>query len=907
LALTPGTRLSVYEIITPIGEGGMGQVYRARDTKLDRDVAIKILPGAFVHDADRLARFTREAKTLAALNHPHIAGIYGLEESGGVSALVMELVEGDDLSQRIARGAVPLDEALPIAKQIAEALEAAHEQGIIHRDLKPANIKMRGDGTVKVLDFGLAKALDPAGGRPEDLGPKAQDSPTITSPAMTMRGVILGTAAYMSPEQAAGKPVDKRSDLWAFGVVLLEMLTGRPVFTGETVSHVIASVLKSDPDWTRLPADTPAAIRRLLRRCLEKDRKRRLTDAGVARLEIDEALGPPSAVDGENMASSPSRVRLAWTVAAVALLTAGALMVPALRDLRQTPPPAPPEMRVDLVTPPTDDLVSFALSPDGRQIVYVGSGDGGSRLWLRSLSTTTAQPLAGTEGATFPFWAPDSRSVGFFAGGALKRLDLGGGAPQTVAPANAGRGGMWNTDGVILVAPSTSGPLMRVSATGGEVVAATTLEPQQSSHRWPLALPDGRRFLFYVFGAPATAGIYLGAFDGTAPTRLTPADSAGVYLPEGPRRAGMRYEGGWLLWVRAGTLVAQRLDVSRRALTGELVTLADGVATDGTLVSAVSVAATGLVAYRTAGDSRRQLTWVDRSGKALGTLGAPDQGNVAYASLAVSLSPDCRRVAVTRRVEGNSDIWLLDGARMSRATFDAGVDQIPLWSPDSTRIVFNSNRTGQFDLYQKLTSGAGVEERLVASDQFKAPTSWSADGRFLLYHSIDPETSEDLWIVPMTGESTPSLFLRTPFRESWGAFSPNGRWVAYMSNESGRMEIYVRPFAGPAAAGAVANPSGGQWQVSTAGGVYPRWRPDGRELFYLNAAGEMMAAKITINGPTLAPGVPVTLFSRHTLGAARGGRTYDVAQDGRFLFNTVLDGGAAPITLIQNWNPEAKK
>ncbi len=904
MALTPGTRLSVYEIITPIGEGGMGQVYRARDTKLDRDVAIKILPEAFAHDADRLARFTREAKTLAALNHPHIAGIYGLEESGGVSALVMELVEGDDLSQRIARGAMPLDEALPIAKQIAEALEAAHEQGIIHRDLKPANIKMRRDGTVKVLDFGLAKALDPAAGRP-DSGPNTRDSPTITSPAMTMRGVILGTAAYMSPEQAAGKPVDKRSDLWAFGVVLLEMLTGRPVFTGETVSHVIASVIKSDPDWAGLPADTPPAIRRLLRRCLEKDRKRRLTDAGAARLEIDEALGPPSAVESVvTAAASPSRGRLAWTVAAVALLAAAVLLVPAVRDLRQTPPPAPPETRVDIVTPPTDDLVSFALSPDGRQIVYVGSSDGASRLWLRSLAITKAQPLAGTEGATFPFWAPDSRSVGFFAGGALKRLDLGGGAPQTLAPAIGGRGGMWNANGVILVALGTSGPLMRVSATGGEVVAATTLGPQQSSHRWPLALPDGRRFLFYVFGAPATAGIYLGAFDGTAPTRLTPADSAGVYLPEG---AETLREGGWLLWVRAGTLVAQRLDVSRRALTGEPVSLADHVATSGTLLSAVSVAATGLVAYRTAGDSRRQLIWVDRSGKALGTLGAPDQGEVVYASLSVSLSPDSRRVAVTRRVAGNTDLWLLDATRMSRATFDAGVDQVPLWSPDSRRIVFNSNRTGQFDLYQKLTSGAGVEERLVASDQFKAPTSWSADGRFLLYNSIDPQTSEDLWIVPMTGESTPSLFLRTPFRELWGAFSPDGRWVAYMSNESGRMEIYVRPFKGPAAAGADANLSGGQWQISTAGGLYPRWRPDGRELFYLNAAGEMMAATIKVNGPTLAPGVPVTLFSRQTFGVARGERPFDVAADGRFLINTVLDGAVPPITLIQNWNPEAKK
>ncbi len=574
----------------------MGQVFRARDTKLNRDVALKVLPDSFASDPDRLARFTREAQTLAALNHPHIAAIYGLEESNGVRALVMELVEGDDLSQRIARGAIPLDEALPIARQIAEALEAAHEQGIIHRDLKPANIKVRVDGTVKVLDFGLAKALDAS-----PASATADNSPTITSPADFRHGygvagaeagMILGTPAYMSPEQARGITVDKRADVWAFGVVLYEMLTGQRLFAGTTVSDTMAAVLKAEPDWTTLPAGTPAPIRRLLRRCLEKDRKRRLTDAGAARLEIEDALTAPSAVDDAVMsrASSASSGRLAWMVATAAVLGLVAFAVPALRHLRDTPPPAPPETRTEIVTPATDRPGDFALSPDGRQIVFVASGDGASRLWLRSLATTNAQPLAGTDGATLPFWSPDSRSVGFFAGSALKRLDLGGGAPQTLTRVIAGQGGTWTAGGVIVFAPGTTDPLLRVSATGGEAVAVTTLAPQQVGHGAPSFLPDGRRFLYWVSGTPDTAGIYLGALDGSASSRLTLAVSRGVYLPSGP--------GGWLLWVRAGTLVAQRLDLA--------------------------LAATGLVAYRTGTASQRQLTWVDRSGTPRGTVGAPD-------------------------------------------------------------------------------------------------------------------------------------------------------------------------------------------------------------------------------------------------------------------------------------------
>ena len=863
-----GRQVGTYQIVSHLGTGGMGEVYRARDATLNRDIALKVLPEPVAPDLDRLARFKREAQVLAALNHPNIAAIYGFEESNpspdpghaAVRALVLELVEGPTLADRIAHGPIPVDEALPIARQIAEALEAAHEQGIIHRDLKPANIKVRGDGTVKVLDFGLAKALEPAGS-----SPGAMQAPTIT---VTGVGVILGTAAYMSPEQARGKAVDKRADIWAFGCVVYEMLTGQRAFGGEDVAVTLAGVVEREPDFDALSPSVPARVRQVLRVCLRKELKQRASDIRDVRLALEgafETTAPPATP------SAAPRGRLAWTtaLAAVAVLGMVTLAIPAVRYLHEAPPPAPPETRTEIVTPATDQPTSFALSPNGRQIVYVASGDGTSRLWLRSLATTTAQPLPSTEGATAPFWAPDSRAIGFFAGGALKRLDLGGGAPQTLARVVAGQGGAWSAAGVIVVAPSNNTALLRVSATGGAAAIVTTLGPQNQGHLAPHFLPDGRRFLFYVRGSVDTAGIYLGSLVGSAPTRLTAADSAGVYLPSGPGPAEAFRGGGWLLWVRAGTLVAQRLDVARAALTGEPVTLADGVADDGLNRSAVSVAATGLVAYRIGGGSQRQLTWMDRSGTVGGTVGDPDGNDLS----APRVSPDGRRVVVVRRVQGNQDVWLLDGARTRRVTFDAANDNFSVWSPDGTRIVFSFNRAGRYDLYQKLASGAGVEEQLVVSDQTKTPSSWSADGRFLLFHSTDPQTSTDLWVMPMVGDRTrPSVFLKTPFREAYGVFSPDGRWVAYMSNESGRVEIYVRPFVPPGAAGTAAGAAGGQWQVSTAGGIHPVWRPDGRELYYLNPAGAMMAAPITVIGATLEPGAPVVLFPTRISGGGVDGQ-----------------------------------
>ena len=642
-----------------------------------------------------------------------------------------------------------------------------------------------------------------------------------------------------------------------------------------------------------------------MRACLQKNPRQRMDSAQGVRLALDGAFETPAPQTTGVTASSVSRGRLAWAVATVAVLAAAALVLPALRHLRETPPP---ETRTDIVTPATEQPASFALSPDGRQIVYVASGDGASRLWVRSLATAAVQPLAGTEGATLPFWSPDGRSLGFFSGGALKRLDLGGGAPQTLAPVPVGSGGTWSADGVIVFAPSPTTALRRVSASGGAVTDVTTLGLQQGGHFAPFFLPDGRRFLFEAVGGPDVTGIYLGSLDGSEPTRLAPDASPPQYLTAAPREPSGA--DGWLLHAQGKALVAQRLDLDRSALVGDPVMLADLVQEQSLSSTAGwSVAAPGLLAYRPGTVRQRQLTWVDRSGTVQGTVGEPETGLIHP-----RVSPDGRRVAVSRTVGGNNDLWLLDGARMSRLTFDPALDVAPIWSPDGTRIAFMSQRTGAGDIYQTHTNGSGGDERIVASAPAMTPSSWSPDGRFLLYISLDPQTYTDLWVVPMAGDHTPSVFLQTPFREAYCAFSPDGRWVAYQSNESGRMEIYVRPFLPPgrpsSAAVAPAPAAAGQWQVSTAGGIIPAWRPDGKELYYLNPAGDMMAVPITVVGATLDPGASLALFPTHIVGGGVNTqilREYDVAPDGRFLINTELPGDAVPITLIQNWNPEAKK
>jgi eukaryotic-like serine/threonine-protein kinase len=738
VTLTSGTRLGPYEVVAAIGAGGMGEVYRATDTNLGRQIAIKILPDAFAQDPERVARFEREAKTLASLNHPNIAIIHGLEKSSATYALVMELVEGEDLSQRIARGPIPIDEALPMAKQIAEALEAAHERGIVHRDLKPANIKIRADGTAKVLDFGLAKLNEPNPNVSND--PNALSlSPTITSPAlMTGVGVLLGSAAYMSPEQARGRMVDKRSDIWAFGCVLYEMLTGKRAFEDEDVSMTLSKVLQRDPELEAFPVDVPSGVRQTIRLCLRKSQRDRIADIHDVRLALEGAFEAASrGTTPLPPAARGKREPLAWAAVGILLVAALALSFLLARRL----PPTAPEMRVEITTPATSSPFHFALSPDGEKLAFVASSGAQPRLWVRALNAVAAQPLAGTENAEYLFWSPDGRSIGFFAGGKLKRVDVGGGPPQALADAPAGRGGAWNRNGTILFAASNAGPLSRVSASGGETAAVTRLGRGHASHRFPHFLSDGRHFLFFVQAGLETQGIYIGSLDGGEPKRLLANDTA----------AG--WASGRLLFVRQGALMAAPLDPEKGELTGEPNTVADPVAFDNAFnLGGFSVSAEGRIAYRSGGSDIRTLAWYDRSGKAVGTVGGPDQNTPQYPEL----SPDGRRLAVTRPVQNNFDVWLIDLVRggMTRFTFDAASDNAPLWSSDGTRIVFRSNRKGTYDLYAKPSSGAGSEHLIQESALGKGPLSWSSDGRFLLFYVLDPKTVLDLWIQPLTGDGS---------------------------------------------------------------------------------------------------------------------------------------------------------
>jgi serine/threonine protein kinase/Tol biopolymer transport system component len=868
-----GRQIGPYRIVSPLGAGGMGEVYRAHDSKLGRDVAIKTLPAEFARDPERLARFRREARTLASLNHSNIGAIYGLEQFEDADILVLELVLGETLADQLGRGPIPIEESLKLALQIAEALEAAHEKGIIHRDLKPANVKVTPEGMVKVLDFGLATALE--GEAAERDG---SDSPMLSLAAIKA-GVILGTAAYMSPEQARGSRVDKRCDIWSFGVVLFEMLAGKQLFAGPTISDTLAAVLRAEIDWSILPGDTPVSIRTLLLRCLNKDRKQRLQAIGEARIAIEEYLADPKSASGLETAPVAVLRRsclIAWSVAIICLIGALALGVLYLRQA----PADEPETRLEINTPSTSNQDAFAISPDGRRLVFVASTDGQKRLWLRPLNQTALQLLPGTEGAMNPFWSPDSRSIGFFADGKLKRIDIAGGLPQALASALKGNGA-WNRDGVIVFAPSNFSPLYRVQAAGGEPVAITRLDPpRQFMHLFPRFLSDGRHFLFNAMGSPEASGIYLGSLDGGEPKLLTVANSAGGHLKP-----------DWVLSIQQRTLMARRLDVARGEWTGDPVTVADGVL-------AFSVSLVGRVAYRAeGGDERRQLTWFDRTGNNLGVASEPDANDLR----APELSPDGRRIAVDRTVQNNTDVWLMDLARggFTRLTSEAAFDGTPLWSPDGTRIAFGSNR-GSYDIWIKPASGTGAEELLLGTPKVEWPIDWSKDGRFLIY-SQSASKALDLWALPMTGKDRkPVVVSTTSFGEQQGQFSPDGRWVAYQTDESGSgFEIVVQAFPDPS----------GKWQVSTGGGVQPRWRADGKELYFITPDRKLMAVPVAVRGSSLEAGKPVPLFAtRISDGGGSCKPQYVVTRDGRFLINQVVEASTAtPITLILNWDPERKK
>src|SRR5918999_919260 len=789
MALSPNTRLGRYEIRSLLGEGGMGEVYLARDPKIGRDVAIKVLPAQFSADAERLARFEQEACAAGALNHPNVLAVHDVGQHAGAPFVVSELLEGETLREKLRGAPLSQRKAVDYASQIARGLAAAHERGIVHRDLKPENIFITSDGRAKILDFGLAKLTQGDG--------RQSQTEIPTRRLDTDPGAVMGTVGYMAPEQVRGRRVDHRADIFSFGAVLYEMLTGRNAFRGESAADTLSAVLKEEP----------AAATRFL----------------IAPPGEGEVLGAP------------------------------------------------------------------LISPDGRRVVLVvRDAVGRQSLWLRPLDALDAQQLAGTEAGDQPFWSPDGRSIGFIAAGKLKKLDVSGGPAQTLSDA-VSVGGAWNRDGVIVFSRSSTEGLYRIPAAGGTPEPLTTLDKSRNEyvHAWPHFLPDGRHFLYVAGTSPREkSAIFLGSLGSKQTRLLLNVESSVAYAPP-----------GYLLYAREGTLVARPFNADRLELTGEAVPVVKQIGfTLGNARAHFSVSETGTLLYRTntaAADT--QLVWFDRAGKQLDTVGAAGR----YSD--IRLSPDGKRVAFQRLdpEKGASDVWVMELARgtTSRLTFDPANDGDAVWSPDGGRVVFSSMREGLPNLYQKLSSGAGGEELLLKTEDAKFATDWSPDGRYVLYHALSRQRF-DLWVLPLFGERRPEHFLRTDFQEVSGRFSPDGRFVAYVSNESGRFEVYVQSF--PA--------SGGKWQVSNGGGGSPRWRRDGRELFYLSADGKLMAVEVDGSSDRFEAEVPAPLFEPR-VGAISGDSPYDVAADGRrFLVKVPVEETApAPVTVVLNWTADLKR
>jgi Tol biopolymer transport system component len=841
MPLAAGTELGTHKILALLGVGGMGEVYKAHDAKLRRDVAIKVLPESFARDADRLARFRREAQLLASLNHTNIATIYNIEDSNGTTYLVMELVPGENLAERVKReGAVPVEESLTIAKQIAEALEAAHEKGIIHRDLKPANVKVTPEGKVKVLDFGLAKAFE---GDPSTMD--MSNSPTL-SQAATMQGVILGTAAYMSPEQARGKAVDKRTDIWAFGCVLYELLTGKQTFHGEDVTDILAAVVRAEPDWQALPAATPLKVRNLLRRCLQKDRRQRFHDAGDIRIEIDEALAGPQS--SETTASVPAvrswRERLAWPVAAgVLALIAIAFAIGFV--LRAPKPPQPMRLSAEIGVDAslfTTRGASAILSPDGTRLVLVATGsDQKRRIYVRSIDQLQATTLSGTENADDPFFSPDGQWIGFFADGKLKKISVQGGAAVTLCDAPNDRGGSWGDDGTIVFAPDNRGALFKVSSAGGIPQPLTTLDKQagENTHRWPQMLPGGKAVLFTSSSNGGTTGSLnadIVVYSMTTGQRkiLQRGGSYARYLPS-----------GHMVYMQEDTLFAVPFDLNRLEVTGQAAPILEGVANyTNSLGAQFSFSDTGNLVY-VAGHSAAQVVsiyWMDREGKFTPLRETPGVfRNPAF-------SPDGKRLALEINDGKRSDVWVYEWERdtLTRLTFAGNNNISPAWAPDGQRIVYSSQEKGGVsNLWWIRADGAGDAQRLAESKVQQYAGSWRPDGKVLAFFQNNPSTGDDIMTLPIAGDDKsgwkpgePKPFVNSTFNELFPAFSPDGRWLAYQSNESGNREVYVRPFPGP----------GGKWQASTGGGHMPKWSRNGKEFFYRTTDDKIMVAAYTASG-----------------------------------------------------------
>jgi serine/threonine protein kinase len=830
-----------------------------------------------------MARFQREAEVLASLDHPNIGHIHGIVDSEDSRGLVLALIEGPTLADRIEAGPVPIEEAVAISKQIIEALEYAHDRGVVHRDLKPANIKITPEGVVKVLDFGLAKVLEDEPPASSSLG----NSPTLTM-GHTRAGVILGTAAYMSPEQAVGRTVDRRSDIFSFGAVLFEMLAGKRAFPGTTTPDILEAVVKSDPDWSKLPSGTPPYLRRLLERTLAKDRRQRMQAIGEARIALESVLESP-----ESGVSYPSlqhkTPKWSWAIACVFALLAAAI---AFVHFRETPPES--QIVRTAILPPEKSAFSseadggpMALSPDGKHIVFFATGeDGKNGLWIRPLDATTAQPVQGSEGGSFPFWSPDSRYLAFFAGGKLKKIDTAGGPPVTLAEASNPRGGAWSTTGMIVFAPNNNvGGLFKISSSGGAATPATRPDNAGGNDRAPWFLPDGRHFLYSSLRPPNRVQVLLASLDSGEIKTVAETGSNAVYSE------------GRLLFLRENTLMAQPFDLKTLATNGEAVPVAERVqpSYSPNIIGLFSASATGLLAYTTGvNDYGLQLTWFDRTGKALGTIGAPQ----SFSDIA--LSPDGKTLVASIFHARGEDLWTYDLSKglPARFTFDPARADFPLWSPDGRSIVFNSVRKGHWDLYRKSADGSGVEELLYADDREKYPNSWSPDNKFLVFVTLDGSGSSGHWALPLTTESPGAALKPTPVLPSgtrYAKFSPDGHWMAYVFGEQPG-DVYVSSFSQP----------GGKRQISTNGGIKPRWRQDGKEIFYLSPEGRLMATEVRISGETVEVGATRALFGGIPTGNGYG---YDISLDGQRILATVAKGqkSSEPITLVQNWAAGLKK
>jgi eukaryotic-like serine/threonine-protein kinase len=912
LALTAGARLGPYEILAGIGAGGMGEVYRACDTRLDRTVAIKVLPPALAADPQLRERFDREARAISSLNHPHICTLFDVGHQDGIDFLVLEYLEGETVAERLTRGGRGRDlervalqprDALRIALEICDALDKAHRSGIVHRDLKPANVMLT-KGGAKLLDFGLAKSAAPA------VTTTALSMLPTTPPNLTAQGMILGTFQYMAPEQIEGLQADARTDIFAFGALLFEMLTGRTAFEGKTRASLLGAILKDEPPpVSRVQAGAPAALDRVIGTCLAKDPDDRYQSARDLLRELQWVASGSSDGAAATTVTLPARsTHVAWLVAAVATLALVASAAIGLRRAGEVTPAAgpveftigPPESTSFGGPPPgrgTGVATQVAVSPDGRNIAFVAGVRPGYQIWLRSVASMAARAIPGTEGGTFPFWSPDGRFIAFFAGGKLKKVQVAGGPPIDLCDAPDGRGGTWSGDNVILFAPGFGrAGLQSVSSAGGVPTVVTTDPATGEGHRWPHFLPDGQHFLYTVITGACCppskpAIIKIGSLDpNAAAITLLQAESS------------VSYASGHLVFASGGTLMAQPFDAAARQPKGDAFPLAEHVEPEGSRYVSASVSENGTLVYARGGSLSSQLTWFDRAGRALGTLGEAAQ----YTNLA--LSPDGSRVAVALRTGSpeNQDIWIIDIARniSSRLTDDPGSDGSPVWSPDSTRVAFQGQRSGKISLRQQLIDGTAADELLLGGSGGMSPSDWSVNGRFIAYTLTAGRfpTQLDVWVLPLFGDRKPFPLAETAFYEASGVFSPHGRWIAYASNEAGQPNVYVRPFLG----------DGGRYPVSKGGGSHPVWRADGKELFYLGAEGTLMAVPIDATGQFHA-GVPQALFPFRLAAPADSsdntGQVYAVTKDGqRFLAAAKpQQSSLAPLTVVLNWTAAIQK